>query len=169
MPITRRDLLATLPASLLATPGVLAQSRAPGNLVTDAIGRSAGRARLAMLFAGSTREDGLEWQQEFRHTLERLLGPSRPPKQFSVRQEARIKLSDHTRHELLLESPGLDSVPVYLLVPGDWKPGQQRPGILAVHGHGDHGHHPVAGRSDIEGVAAAIKKANYDYGLKFVR
>ena len=169
MSITRRDLLAAVPASLLAAPDILAQPKSATGRVNDAIGRSAGQARLAMLFAGSSRQDGLDWQQEFRHTLQRLLGPSRPPEQLNVTQESRVQLSDHTRYELLLESPGLDSVPVYLLVPGDWKPGQKRPGVLAVHGHGDHGHHPVAGRSDLEGVTAAIKKANYDYGLQFVR
>jgi dienelactone hydrolase len=41
--------------------------------------------------------------------------------------------------------------------------------VLCVHGHGDHGHHPIAGRRDLPGVAAAIERSNYDYGLQFVR
>jgi len=169
MPITRRELLAALPASLAVAPAALAQPPAAADLVTDAIRSAAGHARLSMLFTGSTREQCAAWQAKFRRTLHRLLGPSAPPKRFSVKQETRVKLDDHTRYELLLQAPGLDSVPVYLLVPGNWKRGQKRPGILAVHGHGHFGHHPVAGRTDLAGVAAAIKTANYDYGLQLVR
>ena len=56
MPITRRDLLAALPASLLAAPDVLAQPPATASRVNDAIGRSAGQARPAMLFACSSAQ-----------------------------------------------------------------------------------------------------------------
>ncbi|HAB12394.1 MAG TPA: hypothetical protein DCE47_11970 [Planctomycetaceae bacterium] len=169
MRITRRDLLAALPASLAAAPVALAQPPADTARVTDAIRSSAGRARLSMLFAGSTPAECGAWQTEFRRTLQRLLGPSRPPKHFGVKQEARVRLADHTRYELLLQAPGIASVPVYLLVPSDWKPGQKRAAVLAVHGHGDFGHHPVVGRTDLDGVTAAIKRAHYDYGLQFVR
>ena len=41
--------------------------------------------------------------------------------------------------------------------------------MLAIHGHGAHGHHPIAGRDDLPGVANAIKNNNYDYGRQFVR
>ena len=169
MQITRRDLLAALPASLAAAPVAWAQPPSDTARVTDAIRNSAGQARLSMLFAGSTSAECVAWQTDFRRTLQRLLGPSRPPKHFSVKQETRVQLDDHTRYELLLQAPGIPSVPVYLLVPSDWKPGQKRAGILAVHGHGDFGHHPVVGRTDLDGVIAAIKKAHYDYGLQFVR
>src|SRR5262249_18509908 len=43
------------------------------------------------------------------------------------------------------------------------------PGVLALHGHGAHGHHPVAGRDDLPGVGNAIRNANYDYGRQLVR
>jgi pimeloyl-ACP methyl ester carboxylesterase len=36
--------------------------------------------------------------------------------------------------------------------------------VLALHGHGQFGHHPVAGRDDLPGVEKAIASANYDYG-----
>jgi dienelactone hydrolase len=41
--------------------------------------------------------------------------------------------------------------------------------VLALHGHGPHGHDPVAGRDDRPGVADAIKQCNYDYGRQLVR
>jgi dienelactone hydrolase len=41
--------------------------------------------------------------------------------------------------------------------------------VLALHGHGAHGHHPVAGRDDLPGVAAAINGARYDYGRQLAR
>ena len=45
----------------------------------------------------------------------------------------------------------------------------KRPGIVALHGHGAHGYHSVAGRDDLPGVAKAIESANYDYGRQLVR
>ena len=45
----------------------------------------------------------------------------------------------------------------------------KHPAMLAIHGHGSHGHHPVAGREDLAGVANAIKNNNYDYGRQLVR
>ena len=41
--------------------------------------------------------------------------------------------------------------------------------MVSIHGHGEFGHHAVAGRADLPGVAADIERANYDYGLQFVR
>src|SRR5262249_51887221 len=45
----------------------------------------------------------------------------------------------------------------------------KRPGIVALHGHGEYGHHPVAGRDDLPGVAKAIEASNYDYGRQLAR
>src|SRR5262249_30110127 len=57
---------------------------------------------------------------------------------------------------------------LYLLTPLK-KADKPRPGVLALHGHGNHGHDPVAGRDDLPGVAEAIQGANYDYGRQLVR
>src|SRR5260221_474741 len=42
-------------------------------------------------------------------------------------------------------------------------------GVLALHGNGNFGHDPVAGRDDRPGVTEAIKACNYDYGRQLVR
>jgi dienelactone hydrolase len=55
-----------------------------------------------------------------------------------------------------------------LLVP-DSAGAKRRPCVLALHGHGEFGHHAVAGRDDLPGVAKAIAAANYDYGRQLVR
>ncbi len=78
-----------------------------------------------------------------------------------------MELEDHRREELTLTAKGHSPLPVYLLVPRGG--GKTQPGILALHGHGEFGHHPVAGRDDIAGVAEAIRTANYDYGRQLVR
>jgi dienelactone hydrolase len=77
------------------------------------------------------------------------------------------ELDDHRREELLLTADGHPALPIYLLLPKG-KTGK-RPAILALHGHGNYGHHPVAGRVDLSGVENAIKSANYDYGRQLVR
>ena len=58
---------------------------------------------------------------------------------------------------------------VDIAVPRDIEPQSRLPAVLCVHGHGDFGHHPVAGRDDLEGVAEDIEEKNYDYGRQFVR
>ncbi|MBQ19034.1 MAG: hypothetical protein CMJ65_18155 [Planctomycetaceae bacterium] len=173
MTLHRRELLAALPAAiapLFSSRSFAQADRGEGEgTVNQSIRATATTARLSMLFTGKTRDECLAWQAEFRRTLNRLLGESRPPRRFTVKKESQVKQKDHLRYELLLQSPGIDSLPLYLLVPSDWKPGQKRAAVLCVHGHGTYGHHPVVGRTDIEGVAEAIQTANYDYGLQFVR
>lgn len=96
-----------------------------------------------------------------------LLGPHTPPVKWRVVVQGVKDFDDHRREELLLIADGQPSLPLYLLLPKDKR--GNRPAILAMHGHGNHGHHPVAGRDDLAGVAGAIKSANYDYGRQLVR
>ncbi len=122
-----------------------------------------------MLFKGNSAAEARQWQKEFRKKLESLIGDSSPPAKWTVTVEDVSKQPDHTRHQLLLEAPGVPSAPVYLLIPKGIKQGEKRPGVLATHGHGEFGYEPIAGRSDIPGVAENIKRHNYDYGLQYVR
>ena len=120
-------------------------------------------------YRGSSADEFRRWRKQFRSQLENLLGDSTPPRNWTVKDEGRTAFEDHSRYELLLQAEGVPSVPLYLLVPAGLPPGQRAPAVLCVHGHGAFGHHPIVGRTDIEGVAEHIKRIHYDYGLQFVR
>jgi dienelactone hydrolase len=81
---------------------------------------------------------------------------------------AAADLDEYRREDLVLEADGHPPLPVYLLLPRP-QADKRRPGAVALHGHGRHGHHPVAGRDDLPGVAEAIKNAHYDYGRQLAR
>jgi dienelactone hydrolase len=162
---TRRSFLAA------ATSIALCKSlRADEEPVTadEWIRERAEKAPLAMMFRGSTAEECRKWQGEFAARLRSLLGPHTPPAKWKTTLRSAADLKDHRREELLLEAEGHPPLPVYLLLPPG-KPEQRGPAVLALHGHGAHGYHPVAGRDDLPGVANAIKNANYDYGRQLVR
>jgi dienelactone hydrolase len=168
---SRREFLLGSAALLLAERRAGAQkaeeaARVPG--IDERIRKLAEDAPLAMQFRGKTAEDCRQWQGEFAAQLRKLLGPHRPPALWKTVVERRVELKDHRREELVLEADGHPPLPLYLLLPLP-KSEKPRPGVLALHGHGEHGHDPVAGRDDRPGVAAAIKSANYDYGRQMVR
>ena len=141
----------------------------PPRPVGSDIRKASTKAKLSLQFRGSTKDQCVDWQNQFRKTLAELLGPHAPPKKWTTIEEKRTTLDDHTRYELLLTAKGIPSVPVYLLIPRGASAKKPAPAVLCVHGHGAYGHHPIAGRTDLPGVAKAIKGANYDYGLQFVR
>lgn len=168
--LTRRSFLAGL-ATLTSVTGLRSKVQAdePAQLVHDDIARAMQSARLSMLFQGSTAAEFQLWQSEFYAKLNELLGDSRPPREWKVEQESRVEFDDHIRYELLLRADGIPTLPVYLLIPHQGTASRKLPAALCVHGHGPYGHHAIAGRRDLEGVEESIQKANYDYGLQFVR
>lgn len=125
-------------------------------------------APLSMQFRGRTADECRSWQAAFGAKLRSLLGPHSPPKKWRTVTEHVAQLNDHTRRELVLVAEGFPSLPVYLLEPKRKDQGK-RPGVLALHGHGDFGYDPVAGKDELPGVAASIDRANYDYGRQLVR
>lgn len=135
--------------------------------VVERLRRDSAAAPLALRFQGSTAEECRKWQATFAAKLRQLLGPFAPPKTWKTRVLGSTDLDDHRREELVLEAEGFPSLPVYLLLPRPRD--KRRPGVLALHGHGAHGHHPVAGRDDLPGVANAIKNAHYDYGRQLAQ
>jgi dienelactone hydrolase len=168
---SRRDFLAGSGAALLAGSSARAvRAEEPERVPTveEWIRQRAADAPLALRFRGTTAKDCRRWQAEFADKLRSLLGAHAPPGQWKTTVQRATDLEDHRREELLLTAEGHPPLPLYLLIPRT-KEQKRRPGVLALHGHGAHGHHPVAGREDLAGVAQAIKNANYDYGRQLVR
>ncbi len=60
-------------------------------------------------------------------------------------------------------------MPLYVLTPGDLRPGQRRPVILAPHGHSSAGKAAVVGHADTPELAQTIAQHNYAYGVQLVR
>ena len=149
-----------------STHGAEPASEVPsaGESVRAAIGQSP----LAMKFTGTTATECRQWQEAFRSKLKELLVPHEPPKQWRTTVRGTTKLDGFRREDLLLEADGYPALPVYMLLP-DGPGDERRPGIVALHGHGDFGHHAVAGRDDLPGVQQAIAGSNYDYGRQLAR
>lgn len=146
----------------------LAAQPAP-RTVHDDVADSMTTAELSLLFDGQSREEFEIWKNRFSDTLHELLGDSSPPRNWVTNEESRSEFEDHARLELLLTADGVPSLPLYLLIPHGLQEGQQVPGVLCVHGHGEHGNDTIVGRTDLDGVAKSIQQCNYDYGLQFVR
>jgi dienelactone hydrolase len=151
---------------LLAAPK-LAVAQDKLSTVDQHIKRLATDAPLTMRFQGTTAEECRAWQTKFAGKLRELLGPHAPPKEWRVEVLESTKLADHQRDKVLLHAEGHPSLPLYVLTPKTSE--VKRAGIVALHGHGAHGYHPVAGCDDLPGVAQAIEGANYDYGRQLVR
>jgi dienelactone hydrolase len=171
---SRRRLLIAAGTTLLAG---ISRRRLPADEPDGPVGpvtadqwirRGAAEAPLAMQFCGTTAAECRAWQAEFAAKLRSLLGRHAPPNGWkTVLQEAK-DLEDHRREQCLLLAEGHPPLPVYLLLPRP-RARRPRPGILAIHGHGEYGYHTVAGRDDLPGVEKAIQAANYDYGRQLVR
>ena len=124
--------------------------------IDQRIQQMAADAPLQMQFRGRTAEECRAWQTAFAEKLRSLLGPFQPPKTWKTTVEHTAEYDDHQRRELVLTADGHPPLPVHLLLPKD-QAATKRPGVLALHGHGAYGHHPVAGRDDLPGVGNAIK------------
>lgn len=138
-----------------------------GGPVTDRLKKEVADAPLSLRFKGTTADDARAWQKDFAAQLRSLLGPHLPPTKWKTTVVSVNEYDDHRREELLLSADGHPSLPIYLLTP-KYRKGK-RPAVLALHGHGAHGHHPVAGRDELPGVENAIKNVSYDYGRQLVR
>lgn len=110
------------------------------------------------------------WQGELRARLRRTLGlDTMRPAPLEPKITERIALDGYVRERVEIQTePGI-IMPLYVLLPGDLRPGERRPAMLAPHGHGSAGKYAPAGRRDIPEVAATIAQHNYDYGVQLVR
>jgi dienelactone hydrolase len=115
--------------------------------IDERIKQLADDAPLAMEFRGTTAAECRKWQTDFAAKLRALLGPHAPPVRWKTVVERSVQLTDHRRDEVLLTAEGYPPLPLYLLVPNG-KTDRPRRGILAIHGHGNFGYDPVAGKDD---------------------
>ena len=157
---------------LLAPLAALHAADAPAPLAklptaNDEIRRAATAAPLTMLFRGRTADELAAWQREFSAKLREKIGPHSPPRQWMAKMLSTRELPDHTREELLLESDGVPSLPLYVLRPKGAE--GKLPIVLCLHGHGPFGHDAVAGVDDTPELQQAIRESNYDYGRQLVR
>ncbi|HEY2414992.1 MAG TPA: alpha/beta hydrolase family protein [Pirellulaceae bacterium] len=136
---------------------------APVPNVMDRLRQQIDDAPLEMRLKEMSASDCRAFQERFRAKLKERLGPFQPPELWKTKMVSSVALDGYRREELVLESEGLPALPMYLLVPDASRNGR-RPCVLALHGHGEFGHHAIAGRDDLPGVAKAIAGANYDYG-----
>jgi dienelactone hydrolase len=166
--LSRRCFLTATAAALAGSVCRLCAEEPPAVIDSDEwIRRQVGKAPLSMKFPGGAKKDAESWQEKFAAKLKALLGAHGPPAKWKTTVRQAVDLDDHRREELLLEAEGHPPLPVYLLLPK--KPAKARPAVLALHGHGAFGYHPVAGRDDIKGVSEQIKSSRYDYGRQLVR
>jgi len=125
-------------------------------------------ARRLALRAQTVREFEA-WRQELRTELRRAIAldtAERVP--LAPRVTERVPLDGYVRERVeLTTEPGV-VMPVYVLVPEGLRPGEVRPAVVALHGHGGGGKLATAGRRDIPAVAEAIERYHYDYGLELV-
>lgn len=131
--------------------------------IADRLRQLIDHAPMEMRLKDMTADECRAYQEKFRAKLKELLGPYQPPQEWKTTVLSTVALEGHRRDELLLEAEGQPPLPLYLLVPDAAKQGR-RPCVLALHGHGEFGHHPIAGRDDLPGVSKTIAAANCDYG-----
>jgi dienelactone hydrolase len=110
------------------------------------------------------------WRTELRARLRALIGidtmracPLDPQADASEQCDGYIR----TRVVIAVE-PDV-RMPLYVLTPGDLRPGERRPVVLAPHGHGSAGKAAVVGRADTPELVRTIAQHNWPYGVQFVR
>lgn len=168
---TRRQFMSGAATAVLASlsgDGLFAEEPIEAPSILRRLEQAALDAPLGMRFQGESAAECRAWQNQFGGKLRELLGSYQPPRSWTTHVQGQVELEDHIRQDLLLVAEGHPALPVYLLLPRP-KSSRRRAGIVALHGHGSHGHHPIAGRDDLAGVADSIRSANYDYGRQLVR
>ncbi len=89
-------------------------------------------------------QDFQKWQAQFKKKVLELLGPmpKSVPLNMQVLEEEKITelgeygIPSFRQQHIVFDSEKYASVPAYLLIPDDIKPGERRPAILNAHGHG---------------------------------
>lgn len=119
-----------------------------------------------LAFKAETLDGWAKWRLELRDTLKRLI--ALPEDRVAVEVDvAEVKSCEgYTRKKITYKVEPRFRVPAYLLIP---KRGGEKPGVLALHGHG-RGKDDVAGiyRNEVE-YQRFIAPLNYDYGVRLAK
>jgi dienelactone hydrolase len=121
-----------------------------------------------LTFSGSTPPEYWRWREAFEERLRGLLGRFPDPVPLAAEVVETVECDGYIREKVIYDTERYASVPAYVLIPSDLKPGEKRPGVLAAHGHG-------LGKCDVAGVYATpddeerVKSINYDYACQFAR
>jgi len=89
--------------------------------------------------------DFVAWQAEFLAGTRELMGPV--PARVACRPEIveTVAEPDHERHLLTIPVNEFSALVAYLLVPSDLSGDEERPGLLAFHGHATYGMDSLCG------------------------
>jgi dienelactone hydrolase len=122
-----------------------------------------------LAFEGSTREEWERWRPRFLDRIRTLLGETPPAVPLEPEVLERHEEAEYVREKVIFDSEPYASVPCWVLVPKDRKPGERRPALLCAHGHG-------RGKDDVVGLAPdeatyqhRVTPLNYDYARQFAR
>lgn len=112
-----------------------------------------------LAFNAGTRDEWLAWRRALSAKLLALLGEFPAPCMLDARTVERVEEESYIREKVLYQSePGV-YVPAYLLIPKDLKPGERRPAVVALHGHG-------SGKDSLVGLSTEANPHN-DYASRF--
>src|SRR5439155_25129599 len=122
-----------------------------------------------------TRSDWEEWRPRALACLRAALGRWPDPVPLAAEEVERHDEGNYWRIKVLYDSDAFSTVPAWLLVPKDARPGDRRPALLCAHGHGRGKDDPVGvvdpalPVEEKESQERAIRAHNYDYARQFAR
>lgn len=119
-----------------------------------------------LVYPGGAPDQIAAWQTTLRAELARLLGlapafTSSAKAPLDAQVVETTVLGAYTREWVVLQIAPGEHMPCYVLTPGGVAP-PYRP-VIALHGHGAWGAHPLTGQADSAAEAAFIRLLNYDY------
>jgi pimeloyl-ACP methyl ester carboxylesterase len=121
-----------------------------------------------LAFRARSREEWLAWQAALRaKTRELLRLPDEAPAPLNPRTLETVQDDGFRREKVVFDTMADFSVPAWLLIPDD-AGNEQRPAILALHGH-PFGKSAVVGLPETEDQRTRGRAYNDDYARQFAR
>ncbi len=115
------------------------------------------------------------WRMRVKTRLVEALGSWPESVPLAAEEGQRHDAGDHWRIKVLYDSDAFTTVPAWLLLPKDIRPGERRPALMCAHGHGRGKDDPAGVLDESLPVAererqqASVTRQNYDYARQFAR